>query len=353
MTAAEKQLTLDDLASRGLIDARTAVRARDLLRAGEAQEAHAPWFLRALQVVGAWLAAIFFIGFLGAADLLDNGGFSMCLGAVFIAGAATFSSAPRGLFVEQALTALSIAGHIILIANIIEEFDAWIGAVVAFLLLPLTYRYFNSSIHRIFSIHLAVFTLFFVAMAEGHPDWTHLAVALTAGGVLVFYSGQFAAPIWKPAASSSATSLLTALILMLAFGDEANHYRGGGGYHEWVSAVLVAAILPLLPFHLQRHHPASRLPLIAGALLLGAVSIFTAPAIAAALWIFVVAHLRGDRGLSWIAAIAFAIALSVFYYKLDVSLLAKSVSLMALGASFIIARLLVEYLAPHPNSATP
>jgi len=352
MTAAENQLTLDDLASRGIINAGTAARARDFLEPGEEEKSRAPSFLRAFQVVGAWLAALFFIGFLGVADLLDNEGFSMILGAVFIAGATTFSSVTRGLFAEQALTALSIAGHLILVANVFDEFDAWTGAIVTFLLLPLTYRYFHSSVHRIFSVHLAVFALFIAAMDEGYPDWTHLAVALTAGSFLILHSGRFAAPFWEPAAISSATSLLTVLIFMLAVGDEANDYRGGGGYHEWVSALLVAIILPLLPLHLQRHLPASRLPILAGTLLLGAVSLFTAPAIAAALWIFVIAHLLGDRPLSWIGAVAFTAALIVFYYKLDVTLLAKSVSLMILGASFLIARLLVDHLAPHPHSPT-
>lgn len=168
--AQASSVTLGGLAEAGVLAGDEAVgKAREVLW-GESGEAGSPWFVRSLQVVGAWLAAMFFVGFMGIADLLDDDVTNIVTGAVMIAVTAGLTWVKRGnLFVEQALTALSIAGHLILISGVWQEFDEYAAAAVAGLLLPVTYPLFRVAVHRAFVCHFPAVTLFVASVTGREP----------------------------------------------------------------------------------------------------------------------------------------------------------------------------------------
>jgi hypothetical protein len=350
MTAPPATPTLGTLSAHGLLDAGSLPRARDLIAHDADSGRQGPWFLRALQIVGAWLAALFLIGFLEMAGFLESEGPRVVVAVAVIAVATVFSRLGRNLFAEQALTALSIAGHLILVFSLWESTSPWLAALAAVVLLLFTYPLFRVGVHRVFSCHFAAATLVFAAYEAGLPDLHHLVVALAATAVVLLHSGCAAAPFWRPAALSSVTVLL-GILLLANFSAGVFAMRSGHEpvYHGWLAAIPVALVLPLLPLRLHRHGPGgTRVGILAGAAALAALALFTDPAIAAALWVFAIGHLLGDRIMGWLGAIAFATGLTFYYYDLGVSLISKSVSLVALGAACLLLRLLLERLA-HPG----
>lgn len=350
MTGENKLLTLGDLATRGLLDAEAAGK---LLRPDAESEKQGPWYLRVLQAVGAWFAALFTLGFLGASGIIDDGADAIPFGIIMIAGATGLSRVAANLFVEQGLTAVSVAGHFLLTFGLWDEVDAWAAALAAVLILPFTYHFFRGAVHRLFSCHNAAFVSYGAFMSEGYPNLNHLLVGLCLLGILLFHSGRFPAPQWRPAAWSAVTILLyllTSAASLSLFGDRI--FDEDDVYHHWIAPFLVAVLLPLLPLYLQRHAPApARLPLYAGAVILGILAFLTSPAIAASLWLFLIGHLRGDSILTWLGGIGTGISLSHYYYSLEVTLLTKSVSLIALGLGFLLLRILLQRFLSRSNPA--
>src|SRR5687767_14488859 len=102
---------LDSLTKQGLLDAAAAARILEhlqhpRLRSGEL------WFVQALLACGAWIAAIFFIVCLLAAEWLDETPASLfSWGSALLIAATILRSRTRRTFPVQLALALSVMGH--------------------------------------------------------------------------------------------------------------------------------------------------------------------------------------------------------------------------------------------------
>jgi hypothetical protein len=80
-----------------------------------------PWYVRLFVGVSAWLAAIFLLGFLFMASILQSGEGTIVVGLVFCAVAVGINRAiPRNDFLGQLALALSLAGQVLLIVGLGE-----------------------------------------------------------------------------------------------------------------------------------------------------------------------------------------------------------------------------------------
>ena len=106
---------MDRLRAGGLVDGPEVARIGVHLAEAEGR-AGDPVYIRALAAIGAWAAAMCFIGFLGAAGLIDEEGLQLLIwGVFFLAGALVMRRLVRGTFFSQLALAFTSAGHILVL----------------------------------------------------------------------------------------------------------------------------------------------------------------------------------------------------------------------------------------------
>jgi hypothetical protein len=321
--------------------------ARGVLERKGEDGARNPWFVRVLQILGAWLAAVFFVGFMGVADMLKNGEANIVIGAVMIAVATGLTRVGKGnLFVEQALTAFSIAGHLIFVAGVWNEVGELASAVAVGVLLLATYPLFRVAVHRVFACNLPAATLLVASLSEKVPQANTITIAIAGVVFALLHSGRFTRAVWRPASYSAGVILIGVPLFLMWWMSAGWDWRAfGSGYRPWISALVIGLIFLVLAWSLLRPGSGRTWAIFgcAGVVLMG-VGLFVDAAVAASLWIFVIGHMRGDRWLHWLGLLGIGLSLSVYYYQLDVSLLTKSITLgvvgaVLLGMQFLWARL--------------
>ena len=93
----------------------------------------------------------------------------------------------------------------------------------------------------------------------------------------------------------------------------------------------------------KMNHP----PLVLGGLLILSVLTHTVPTILAAILVYSLGFYNHQKVIQGLALLTLAGAGSFFYYSLEMTLMTKSVTLMASGLTFLGLRLL---LRPTPNT---
>src|SRR5687767_11490694 len=141
----------------GQLSAEEASAATQHLKPG-AGESETPWYLHALIAVGAWLAAIFFIGFAGAifaGFIFESKGAALVVGAILLAGAVALRRSARGAFLRQVCLALSVTAHALILFGL-HNLDqlAWehgLLPLAAAVLAAVLYELYPDTLHRFLS----------------------------------------------------------------------------------------------------------------------------------------------------------------------------------------------------------
>ncbi|NMO17454.1 DUF4401 domain-containing protein [Pyxidicoccus fallax] len=125
------------LEAEGLLDTGSETRVRTALRTHQFLHAATPWFVKALAGFGAWLAAAFFLSFLGCIGLLDNEAVLGVFGLGFCVAATLLRRRARGLFLQQLALALCLASVVMVAVGLGEAMrpNEDVGAAVIVLVL--------------------------------------------------------------------------------------------------------------------------------------------------------------------------------------------------------------------------
>ena len=333
---------LDRLQEQGLVDEPAVKRIAEHLSREQAAPA-TPWYIKALIGTGAWVAAGFFIAFLLSAKLISIRDDELLLfwGFAFIGGATVIRRLTRHVFHVQLALALSVAGHIMALGGI-SDFRArhlWKAVLAALLLCAALYPLYKDSIHRFLSTLAAVVLICAWLLAEGMHHGLHVLVFLEALGIGYLFTSRRVPAAMRPMAYALAVSLPVTLGLMLMPWMKVRT-------PWWPSSAILALALVWLYGRLAggldqlRREP--MVVAICVTLLLGIVS---TPGVLAAVWLLVLGYALGDRILLGVGFVFLPAFIVMYYYDLDVSLLAKSGILGATGAVLLGAR---WYLSTRP-----
>lgn len=328
---------LEGLEADGVLDVWTREEAAAALGAGDPRTT--PWYVRVLIGAGAWAAAGVLALAFGIAGLVDGRAGAAIVGAVAAVGATVLRYRARGDFLEQLTLAVSLAGEGIFVAAA-GGFDDG-TALVLLLVEGATFVLFPDAVHRFLSAILVVLAgVWGAAALDAAALYGALTVSVGAGAALLRLEGTRlqaspAAALQAPAAYGLLVAFF-GLLLASLFVDEGLVALGpvARGALLLGALGLVAAILserdrPLLS-------PAGLLGL--GAVALVGVLTWQTPGLAAALGFIALGHHR--RSLLT-AGLAFAFLLVggvLFYYQLEMTLLAKSGVLVATGAVLLGGR---------------
>ena len=121
--------------------------------------------------------------------------------------------------------------------------------------------------------------------------------------------------------------------------------------HTWIPATSVLTVLlllleyRLLSFH-DALHEKRLVSIVFGGTLVLALAALKAPGIMAALFVLALGYHRGNRVMIGAACAFLAMFLSAYYYTLEITLLAKSYTLLAVGATLLVLRPLLSRALP-------
>lgn len=293
-----------------------------------------PWFVAVLHGIGGLLSGGFLMGFLATTLLEGMGDWAFGVtGAGLIALATAILRFRSHPFLRLFALSLSLAGHAALSVYLFETFE--LDGVVAGLV-PLAaalYFLYPDSLHRLLSV-LGTLTLVAAWILEGgtlDPNAIHGLLLLVAAAAVWCFCGPAPAGA-RPAGFAAAVVLLLLPLLILVPGDTVAI--------DWLPARAIAAASGLaLLWLIRRNHPGFQgAPLIAAALAVAAAGAVTTPGLAFAVVVLVLGFWRGERILTALGLLFLPLFLIVFYYELEITLLDKSMMLIAGGALFLILR---------------
>lgn len=350
MSAPSLKDVLDALQREGRIDsARTA-------EAGNALAENAvPWYVRAMVGFGAWIAALFFLGFF--ASLTQSRSAALFFGGVLLIGAVGVRRLDRGDFLNQLALAASLAGQLLIV------FGTGLHSATAVALLVLALQvslilFYADPIHRFISTLVAVGSVEVVLL---HQHWFFAAGLLASVLALAviqlwlketMFVGRKHDVMIRPIAYGLVIAMLGLLLPSISpsvfMAD--NLIAQALQQRAWNTALLGAGLLYLVHALLTendlRGFGTFAWSSYAAVVLLMWPAL-RAPGLIGALIVLLLGFRRGNPLLLGMALLFLALFLSAYYYHLALSLLLKSIVLASSGAVLLLLRwVLIHQLPP-------
>ena len=333
-----KQALLDGLRQQRILDEPAAVRL--------AQREAAPTYVAYLSGLAAWCASSFMLISLVFTFIIDNPPVTAIGGVLLLGGAIWLLRRPE-MFVRQVGLALSLMAQGMLALAVLQQgmFDsqsvrlaAALAALVAagMLLVP------TAGMHqRACALIAMVAAAVLVGANELLALYGVLLAALAAGGWVLRsrWAGSRQAGVWRALAEAAT---LVALVLPLLAGPRwAGGWAGlfgSGAWLGWVHSLSAGVLLAGVSQYLLRGQSVGVRLGGLGVVLLLTLAGSQAPGllIAAALWLAV--FQAADRLWCLQVGVGVAVYLGSFYYSLHITLLHKSLLLIASGALLLVLR---------------
>ncbi|WP_347332619.1 DUF4401 domain-containing protein [Marinimicrobium locisalis] len=320
----------------------------------------APWYLLVLQGIGGWLSALFLMGFVGLGFLqaLENAAVAFVLGAALIGGAYALLRRPQSTFLEQLVLAFSLAGQLLVayaIGRWIDDINAlfWVGMLVLHTLLAVLMA---SNLHRIFSTLFAALSLFFLGVETGAPYLVApLALALACG----LWLNEFRYPLRREAIKSAAMGLTLALLViqyLIRFPELLDSGMATVWVPHWLGEWLTGATLGYLAYWVVKTNEValSSRTMAAGvaALIALCLSSSFAYGLTQGAVLFALGFAISHRLLTGLGIVSLLFSISTYYYRLDLTLLEKSATLLVLGLVFLALRALLRRCSRNLDGET-
>jgi len=347
---------LEGLAAEDLFPRDSEVKARGaLIRARRAQPP--PWFVRVLIGGGAWVTMLLFLLALLLAGFHKSTEGMGVLGVVLVAGATALRWNGTGDFLVQLTLSAAFTGEGLILFAMSPRTEMAMALSLVVVELPVLFLFRDVS-HRFLSTVGILGALGTAAMKAGGPGMLAMYVVVLA---VVAYAVWLDAPrllqrgtsVFTPVAYGMVVSLLLAMGACLMLRGE---WHTSADSKVMLGFPVTAAVGLALLYFEWRIFTEQGVPLgseaawatFLGTVLLGVVT-FNTPGILAAIGVLVLAFHRREVLLAGLAA-AFLVGFGVFfYYDLAVSLMVKSLVLVASGVLVLLARwyLRARWLPPE------
>ena len=312
-----------------------------------------PWYIRSMVGFGAWLASLLLIGFVALVGFANETGF-IIVGALFI-GAATFGRRQSDNdFVVQSALASSLAGQALLAFGIVEvfnldEFDALLSIVI--LLNSFLFFVFPDRTHRVLSILISMSSLavliyhwelnVIVPLVGPVLAAAMLFVHIQQGTLIERGFGHLSGPLISGLMLSAFGFLLLSTVYIL---PELN-WEFAFYPRPWISTLLLGGLLLYAGNRVWSQigevTGGMEKQVFFGILLAIIAAAWSIPGLLLALIVTLAGASSGNR-LMIGAGIGFLVVFfATYFYGIQVSMLTKSISLLATGTAILGARWLL------------
>ncbi|WP_148253432.1 DUF4401 domain-containing protein [Aidingimonas lacisalsi] len=316
-----------------------------------------PWYVRALQALSGWLAALFLLGFigLGAIPLIESSLASMVLGLTMLATAYGLLRKTPGDFGEHLALAISLAGQglaVWAVGTFLGGMSVGLWWAVLALQAVLAMA-MPSSTHRILAAFAASLALYMVMAQSGIP---YTASGLILLALTWLWLNEFRWPARMRRMQSLGYGLLLGLLtlqLVAYFGQPLMGWWYGfdtallSWMGPWTADVLAMLALLLLLRHVFQHQERPIEPVIRivayGAVVVLMLASFQAHGVIQGGVVVVLGFAIGNRVVTGLGVILLLLSIGSYYYLLDVTLLIKAMTLFAIGVLLLAMRWLLRY----------
>lgn len=323
-----------------------------------------PWYVKVLFAFSGWLAAIFILGFIGAAFeiVYRNNGVAFIVGVMMIGGAFALLRISGNEFVEHLGLATSLAGQALIVYAIYDisnhnETIAWLliailqGALVVFM---------PNFVHRVFSTLVASIAFSMALDKMGIP---HVIGGVVMFGACLCWLNEFQYPRHMKKIRAIGYGLVSALIALKgttllgyrAFGERFLEDHHGFLAQQWfgegiIGSVTVYVVWSILQRYGQPANGRLSITTLLVTLLVCAVSI-KVQGITVGMVIVCLGFFGANRILLGLGIVSLLFYISSYYYLLETTLLNKSISLLVVGLVLLCVRWLMYRIVPVQNEA--
>ena len=355
------QEVLDGLLAEGLLPTAAKERANTLINDLRSIQ---PWYVRTMVGFGAWLASLMLISSVAGISLAADGG-TIVIGLAMIGAAIALRRRFETDFIVQSTLAFSLAGQALFAYGIADlnngnDFEQLLMVVVV--MSVVLFVVFPDRIHRVLSILLAAGSLASLIYAW---EWNAAIPFLGPGfaAALVYLhqrqarfmaggKGAMIRPLMNGLMLSAFGCLLISTVYVLPelVGDFVFYPR------PWISTLLLGGLFLYLSTQIWSQlvgsAQRSSLTIVYGLTLVLIGAAWLAPGMLLALLVIQMGAASGSR-LYVGAGIGFlAVFIGAYFYGIDISMLAKSISLIATGATILLARWLILRLFAQPDGGS-
>lgn len=341
---------LASLADEDLIPDETTDRATALI---EAMHAVQPWYIRAMVGFGAWLASLLLIGFVAGLSLAMDGGY-VVVGLGMIVAAVILRKRFSTDFMVQSTLAISLAGQGLFAFGIADfkltgNYEATLIAIIV--MSSILFVVFPDRIHRVLSVMFASSALAVLIYVQELNPIVPLLGPAYAAGLIFLCKGQ---PRLAASGLSAALRPLMTGIMLSAFGflflstiyvlpelgiDYAFYPR------PWISTVLLGALFIYLGTgiwpQLVGPNETGATAVIYGLMGIVVAAAWAAPGLLLALIVVMLGASSGNRVFTASGIVFLAVFLGAYFYGIQITMLTKSMTLVATGMAILLARYLI------------
>jgi len=339
--------------------ANTKVSESELQKQFLLSENSAPWYVHLFLILGSWLGTVLIAVFIGWRLRSTEAATYFILGIVLSIGAVLiYHAAKNSNFVKHLAIPVSLLG----VMSLLFGFDkfGFSERSIALVIIVAEAAVFivNSDPVRRFicTLSIPIATGFLIYSKTSLYPYQLIFILQLGIGVLLWENQA------KVLASKLASSLqpamyglLTGLLVLLLFTvyREKSSYRVVFDFNQWwlTTSAVAIAFLYVIRNALQKLNSANINFAIFGSVLVILIALLTyhSPGVLAALLVLVIAYSQGSRILFGIACAFLVFYLSAYYYNLSISLLQKSISLMASGIFILLAAWIMNRLTPSED----
>ena len=312
-----------------------------------------PWYIRTMVGVGAWLASLLLIGFVGSIGFAADAGF-VIVGVLFIGAAIFARMKSENDFVVQSALASSLAGQALFAYGVVEvsggnDFESVLSIVI--ILNGILFFVFPDRTHRVLSILIATSSLGFLLYSWKFNAVVPILGPLFAAAMVFFYKRQGAiiesgkGDLIRPLVTGLMLTAFGFLLLSTVYILPELRWEFAFYPRPWISTILLGALLFYMGTQVWPQigdvAGSPGMAVFYGLLLVITVSAWAIPGLLLALVVIMLGATSGNRVFIG-AGIAFLVVfIATYFYGVQVSMLTKSISLAMTGAAVLAARWLL------------
>ena len=316
----------------------------------DSQADYQPWYVRTMVGFGAWLASLLLVGFVASFSLLMDGGYAV-IGLVLIVGAILLRYRSDNDFLVQCALAASLAGQALAAYGFAEligfdELEIFLEVILVasatlFLLVP-------DRIHRVLMVILAtgsLTALFYVWEMNAFvpvlgPAFTAILIFLhkQLPGLVATRFATFVRPVMNGLMLSAfGVLLISTMYLLPELGVEYQFYP-----RPWISTILLGGLFlyvgTMIWPTVVGPSNGTALLYLNGMMFVVIFCAWAAPGLLLGLIIVMLGATSGHKAFIGAGIGFFAVFLASYFYGIEVTMLTKSILLVATGISILILR---------------
>lgn len=333
---------LTRLEAEDLLDEKAHRQIRDSV-AASSEDRESQWYVHGVVMASAWMAALLIIMSLLEFDFMRDDRLTVITGIVLITLATLARRKIDSRFVMQLALAFSIAGQFFVLTGMMatptdDPSRGWASLLAVEIILIVVYP---DLMHCFLSTVIAVLAAAALLYSLEILNTVHILVAflVIGSGWIWIEESQYVQKKYVKLLEPLSYGFVTGLLSVLVFSILEESFVLSTW---WISTIILTiGMLYAADRIVQTHHRPglhrTRVLLWIATIILAATTL-PAPGIMAALFVLLLGFHRGNRILQVIAFGFLVVFVVTFYYNLDLTLLAKSITLMSSGLVLLLLR---------------